>query len=159
MAGTGVRMYVVRSGTSATVSTPVSLAAATAKTVVSVFGTSGTTLALKRARVSFNSVTSTDVPALVEIGITTTAGTVSSFTPVQIVGSTMNAASAGGYNASAEPTYNRIFDSTYIPVNNGLMEWWYPLGEEPQCDPSQGLGLRITSPSAVSCLASLIFSE
>lgn len=160
MALTSTRMYVVRSGSSATNSTTVSLSAATTKTVVGVFGTSGTTIALNRARVSFNSVTSTDAPALVEIGITTAAGTVgTSFTPVQFTGSTLASACAAGYNYSGEPTYTRIIESTYVPVNNGFLEFWYPLGMEMQCDPSQGLALRVTAPQAQSCYASLLYSE
>jgi len=156
---TGERLYMVRSGSSATNSTAVSLTAATTKTVLSVLGTAGTTISLKRVRVSFASVTASDVPALVEIGITTTLGTVTAFTPVETCGSTLASACSAGYNATAEPTYNRIFESTYVPVNNGFVEWWYPLGEEPQCDPSQGLALRITAPQAQSCYASLLFAE
>lgn len=159
MASTSGRLYVVRSGSSATNSTAVSLSAATTKTVLTVLGTSADTIALKRVRVSFSSVTATDVPALVEVGIITATGTNTSFTPVQIVGSTLASSATAGYNNSVEATYNRIFESTYVPVNNGVMEWWYPLGEEPQCDPSQGLALRVTSPQAQSVYASLIYSE
>jgi hypothetical protein len=159
MAGTGQRIYMVRSGTSATVTTPVALSAATTKTVVAVLGSTADTIALKRIRVSFNSVAAADVPALVEVGIITALGTVSAVTPVQVAGSTVASSCTAGYNATAESTYNRVFESTYVPVNNGLMEWWYPLGEEPQCDPSQGIAIRVTSPSAVSCLASILFAE
>jgi hypothetical protein len=159
MAGTGQRIYMVRSGTSATVTTPVALSAATTKTVVAVLGSTADTIALKRIRVSFNSVAAADVPALVEVGIITALGTVSAVTPVQVAGSSVASSCTAGYNATAESTYNRVFESTYVPVNNGLMEWWYPLGEEPQCDPSQGIAIRVTSPSAVSCLASILFAE
>ena len=160
MASTSERLYVVRSGTSATNSTAVALVAATAKTVIRVLGSATDTICLKRVRVSFASVTATDVPALVEVGITSTAGTVgTAFTPVQIVGSTLASSCTAGYNASAEPTYNRIFESLYVPVNNGLVEWFYPLGEEPQCDISQGFGIRITAPQAQSVFATLVYSE
>jgi hypothetical protein len=159
MASTNERLYVVRSGTSATNSTTVALVAATAKTVISVLGSATDTICLKRVRISFASVTATDVPALVEIGITSSAGTVTAFTPVQIVGSTLASSATAGYNASAEPTYNRIFESLYVPVNNGLVDWFYPLGEEPQCDISQGLGIRITAPQAQNVYATLVYSE
>jgi len=160
MASTSERLYVVRSGTSATNSTAVALVAATVKTVIGVFGSATDTICLKRVRLSFASVTATDVPALVEVGITTTAGPVgTAFTPVQIVGSTLASSSTAGYNYSAEPTYNRVFESLYVPVNNGLVEWFYPLGEEPQCDISQGFGVRITAPQAQSVFASLTYSE
>ena len=62
MASTSERIYVVRSGTSATNSTAVSLTAATAKTVVAVLGSANDTISLKRFRVSFPSVTATDDP-------------------------------------------------------------------------------------------------
>ena len=160
MASTSERLYVVRSGTSATNSTAVALTAATVKTVVAVLGSAADTLSLKRVRVSFASVTATDVPALVEVGFVTTIGTVgTSFTPVQMVGSTVASSATAGYNNSAEPTYNRIFESLYVPVNNGLMDWFYPLGEEPSCDVSQGFGLRITAPQAQSVYAALVYSE
>jgi hypothetical protein len=154
------RLYVVRSGSSATNSTAVSLSAATVKTVVGVLGSSTDTLCLKRVRVSFNSVTSTDAPALVEVGIITAAGTVgTSFTPAQITGSPLASSAAAGYNHSGEPTYTRIIESTYVPVNNGLYEFYYPLGEEPLCAISQGFALRVTAPQAQSCYASLFYSE
>jgi hypothetical protein len=160
MASTSERIYVVRSGASGITSTPVALVAATAKTVVGVFGTAGTTLGLKRLRVSFASVTATDVPALVEVGFTTAAGTVgTAFTPVEVVGSTVASSCAAGYNYSAEPTYTRIFEALYVPVNNGVYECYYPLGEEPQADPSQGLAVRVTAPQAQSCYAALYYSE
>jgi hypothetical protein len=160
MASTSERLYVVRSGTSATNSTAVALVAATAKTVIGVMASSQDVFCLKRVRLSFASVTATDVPALVEVGITTAAGTSTAFTPVQVVGSTLaSSASASGYNFTGEPTYNRIFESLYVPVNNGLVEWFYPLGEEPQADPSQGFAIRITAPQAQSVYATLVYSE
>jgi len=160
MATNSDRVYVVRSGTSATNSTPVALVAATLKTAVVVLGSAADTIALKRWRVSFNSVTATDAPALVELGIITAIGTVgTAFTPVQIVGSTLVSSCTAGYNNSAEPTYLRVFESLYVPVNNGVYDYSYPLGDEPQCDPSQGLGLRITAPQAQSVYASLFYQE
>lgn len=160
MANTSNRTYVVRSGAATNTSVAVALVAATAKTVVGVFGTSGTTIALLRFRVSFASVTATDVPALVEIGITTAAGTVgTAYTPAQITGSTLASACAAGYNYSGEPTYNRIIESLYVPVNNGVYDYSYSLGYEPQCDVSQGLAIRITAPQAQNVHANLFYVE
>lgn len=160
MASSSERIYVVRSGASVTGSTAVALVAATAKSVISVLGSSTDTIGLKRVRVSFASVTATDVPALVEVGIITAIGTVgTAFTPVQTVGSSLASSCSAGYNNSAEPTYNRVFEALYVPVNNGVYECYYPLGEEPQCDPSQGFAIRVTAPQAQSCFASLYYSE
>jgi hypothetical protein len=159
MASSSERLYVARSGTSATNSTTVALVAATLKTVVGVLGSATDTICLKRVRVSFASVTATDVPALVEVGIITALGTSTSFTPVQTLGSPLASSATAGYNHSGEPTYNRIFEATYVPVNNGLAEWYYPLGEEPMAAISQGFGLRVTAPQAQNCFASLTYSE
>lgn len=159
MASTSDRLYVVRSGASATASTPVALTAATPKTVLSVMGAATDSIAAKRIVVSFTSVTATDAPALVELGITTALGTLTAFTPVQHCGHTVPSSCTAGYNATVEPTFQRVIDARYVPVNNGLIEWWYPLGEEPQCDASQGFALRITAPQAQSVYASLIYSE
>lgn len=159
MASTAERIYVARSAASATASSPVALSAAASKTVLCVLGSANDTIALKRVRVSFNSVVVTDVPATVEVGIITALGTYTGTTPVQIVGSTLASSATAGFNATAEPTYNRVFDTMFVPVNNGLYDWFYPLGEEPSCDPGQGFGLRITSPQANSCYAALTYSE
>jgi hypothetical protein len=157
--GASTRLYVVRSGAAANTSVAVATVAATAKTVVSVFGTAATTLACKRWRVSFNSVVATDAPALVEFGITTAAGTVSAFTPVQYGGQSVASIAAGGYNATVEPTYNRIVEALYVPVQNGVYEYSFSLGEETVLAASQGFGIRVTSPQAQSVYAAIFYGE
>lgn len=159
MARTSERLYVARSGTSATNTTAVSLSAATAKTPVAVLGSANDSISLLRVKVSFNSVTATDVPAVVEVGIITALGTSTSFTPVQWCGHTLASSASAGYNHTVEPTYTRILDSFYAPVTMGLVSEWSPLGDEVQCDASQGLAVRVTSPSAVSVLASILYAE
>lgn len=160
MARNSERLYVVRSGTSATNTTAVALSAATAKTVIQVLGTAATTLSLVRVRISFDGVTATAVPATVEVGIITAAGTVgTAFTPAQVTGSPMASPAAAGYNSTAEPTYNRIVDSFYVPVMMGHFTDWTPLGEEPLAAVSQGFGIRVTAPAAVNCLATLLYAE
>jgi hypothetical protein len=159
MASSPERLYVARSGTSATNTTAVALVAATAKTVLSVLGTANDTIGLKRVRVSFNSVTATDAPATVEVGIISTLGTVTSFTPVQNTGRVLASSASAGYNATVEPTYQRVIDAMYVPLQQGLFEWWYPLGDEMQADVSQGFGLRITAPVTASVLASILYAE
>lgn len=159
MATNALRTYVARSGTSATNTTGVALTAATAKTVVAVLGAASDTIALIRVKVSFASATSTDAPATVEIGVITALGTVSSFTPVQWSGTTQASSATAGYNATVEPTYNRIVDSMYLPVFNGSYGEWVPLGFEPQVGASNGFAIRVTSPAAATCLASILYGE
>jgi hypothetical protein len=153
------RVYLARSGAAQNTSTPVALVAATAKTVVSTLGTANTTLALFRWRVSFNSVAATDAPALVEVGIVSTLGTVTAFTPSQIFGTSVASVATAGYNATVEPTYVRLVESLYVPVNNGVYEYTYSLGTEAVCAASQGLAIRVTAPQAQSCYASIFYAE
>lgn len=159
MARTSERLYVVRSGTSATNTTPVALAAGTAKTVVGVLGAATDTLSMVRLEVSFDGITATAVPAVVELGIITALGTTTAFTPVQSTGSPANSTASAGYNATVEPTYSRILWSRYVPVTMGLLLEWIPLGEEPLAAVSQGFAVRVTAPAAVNCLASITYAE
>lgn len=159
MASTSERIYVTRPSAAVTSSVAVATVAATAKTVVSVLGSAADSICLKGFTISFASVTATDVPALVEIGIITTGGTNTATTANQIKGHTLASSCTSGYNHTAEPTYNRIIRSHHVPVNNGVYEFYYPLGDEPQCDASQGFGIRVTSPQAQSVHANLIYSE
>jgi hypothetical protein len=96
---------------------------------------------------------------LVEVGIITAAGTNTSYTPAQITGSPLASSATAGYNSSAEPTYNRILWSKYVPVFMGTYTEWIPLGEEPLAAISQGFGLRVTAPAIVNCFASLTYAE
>lgn len=159
MASTSERIYVARPSAAQTSSIAVATVAATAKTVVGVLGSSTDSICLKGFVISFASVTATDVPAVVELGIITALGTSTSTTPVQTSGHTLASSCTAGYNHTVEPTYNRIFRTHHVPVNNGVYEFYYPLGEEPQCDVSQGFAMRVTSPQAQSVFAHLIYSE
>lgn len=159
MATNALRTYVARSGTSATNTTAVSLSAATAKSVVAVLGASSDTIGLIRVKVSFASATATDAPAICEVGIITALGTTTSFTPVQQSGSPVASSATAGYNATVEPTYTRVIDSFYVPVFNGSYGEWEPLGFEPAAAVSQGFAIRVTSPAAATCLASILYGE
>lgn len=159
MARNSERLYVARSGSSATNTTAVAMVAATAKTVVQVIGSSTDTIVPVRFKISFDGVTTTAVPPVIELGIITAAGTNTAFTPVQMSGSPLASSATAGYNSSAEPTYNRIFDSFYFPALMGTYEGWFPLGDEPLCAISQGVGIRITAAAVVNCLASITYSE
>jgi hypothetical protein len=159
MARNSERLYVARSGSSATNTTAVALVAATAKSVAGVLGSSTDTISLVRVKLSFDGVTPTAVPAIVEIGIISALGTMSSFTPGQLTGRVLASSCTAGYNATVEPTFVRLIDSFYAPVLMGNLTEWVPLGEEAVCDPSQGFAVRVTAPAVVNCLPSLYYAE
>lgn len=153
------RIYVAKAG-SATASTPVALTAGTAKSVVGVLGASTDTPVVVEIGISFDSVTSSAVPALVELGRITALGTMTAFTPVQTKGISLASSCSAGYNATAEPTYNAVLRSWYVPVFNGLWSIQFPLGREPSVlAVSQGFALRVNAPAAVNCHPYIEYSE
>jgi hypothetical protein len=154
------RTYVVRSGSSATNSTTVALGAATAKSVIAFLGSSTDTLALIEFTVSFPSVTATDVPAVVELGEISALGTMTAFTPIQDAGPILASSATAGHTATVEPTYQNIRRTFYCPIQNGVFAMQFPLGREPTVQAvSRGFAIRVTSPSATNCYASLVYAE
>lgn len=153
------RGYVARSGTSATNTTPVALAAATAKTVVAMLGAASDTLNVDEIGISFDGVTSAAVPAIVELIEISTLGTMTGFTPLQLYGPVQASSATAGYNASGEPTVQAVRAAWYVPVFNGLFVMQYPLGKESEVAASRGFGLRVTAPAVVNCLPYIAFSE
>lgn len=122
-----------------------------AKTALMAIAPAGHGLAVCEMGVSFDGVTSSAVPATVELVQSTqaTAGT-SGVTPTitQIRGrSTGGSAPTGGSNYTAEPTVLTRLKIWYIPQFMGTFVIQYPLGRESESDSSGGtikaLGIRI----------------
>ena len=133
-------------------------ATAGAKTFMMAIAPAGHGLALTEFAISMDGVTSTAVPALVEIVTSTqaTAGT-SGVTPTitQVRGrATGGSAPTGGGNYTAEPTALVSVGRFYVPQYMGLLIVQFPLGREIECDASGGtikaLGLRITVTAGVN---------
>lgn len=126
----------------------VSLSAATAKTLVQLVPASNTPVDLVELGVSFNGVTATDVPVLVELLRQSTAGTSSALT---LVGDREHESAAAKTTAlqtfTAEPTAGNILRSWYVTPVGGLFVIQFPLDREIAAL-SNRLGLRCTAPSA-----------
>jgi hypothetical protein len=129
-----------------------------AKTALMAIAPAGRGLALTEFAVSFNGVTSTAVPALVEIVRSTQAGAGTSGvapTITQIRGrNTTGTAPTGGSNYTAEPTVLTRVAVWYIPVFMGSFTYQFPLGREIETDSSggtvRGIGIRINVPANVT---------
>lgn len=135
-------------------------AATGAKTFMMAISPAGHGLALTEFGISLDGVTSSAVPARLDVVQSTqaTAGT-SGVTPTitQIRGrGTGGSAPTGGGNYTAEPTTLTIVKTLYIPQYNGLLIIQLPLGREIECDSSggtvKGLGLRINTSATVNVL-------
>lgn len=134
-----------------------------AKTVLNAIAPSGHGLALVHFDISFDGVTSTAVPAAVDVVSSTQAGAgTSGVTPTitQVRGrSSGGSAPTGGSNYTAEPTVLVNLRKLYIPQLMGTYSYDFPLGREFECDASGGtikaLALRGNVTANVNALANM----
>ena len=152
--------YVVKTGTTAT-----ALVGATAKTVVNLIAAATKSALVTEFSISFDGVTASAVPVLVDLGYSTqaTAGTPgTSPTPTQIRGRG-TAALTAAVDYSAEPTALTAFKHWLVTPNGGLLVIQFPLGRESQGDLSGGTNkaqfLRGNAPANVNCRAYMEFEE
>lgn len=139
----------------------VSLSASTAKTVLQIATPSSTRAKIVGFSISFNSVTTTDAPAVVDLLRQTTAGTGgSSATLAPLDPDAPASQSTGLYDiSSAEPSAGSVLWSGYVTPVGGLFVYNFADGEEPVLDVSNRIGIRVNSPAAVSAIATLTYAE
>lgn len=156
-----------KSGYTITTGGVVALAAATAKTVLGV--KSGATTAnhgvdLKKFRISFDGVTATAVPALIEVCACTFGanppGTASTtVTPVQVYGRTASTGFTAAKTWTTEPTTLTVLEEFLLTPFGGVLLYDWPLGDSPDSPLGEGFALRITAPAVVNCRASMWFER
>ncbi len=139
-----------------------------AKTVLNVIAPAANGIVLVAFEISFDGITASAVPALVEICQSTqaTAGTSagSAPTPVQIRGRVITSGTVPttGHNYTAEPTVLTPVKQWYISPTNGL-SLQFPLGREIECDPSGGtikaIALRVNVTANVNIRAGFEFEK
>lgn len=132
------------------------------KTVLNTIAPAGHGLSLVEFGISFDGVTASAVPAVVQICQSTQAGAgtgAASFpTPVQVRGvATGGSAPTGAHNYTAEPTTLTVIRQWFVSPNGGLFVYPVPLGREIECHSSGGtikaLCIRINTTATVNCLA------
>lgn len=143
----------------------VALAAATAKTICGVKAHANSGLVLLGYRCSFDGVTATAVPVLVELCYTTWAtnspGTNStSTTPQQRNGRPLTAGFTSGKTWTAEPTVLSVRgEEELIPAFMGGIVYDFPLGTELDTALAEGFAIRCTAPAIVNVRGSLIVAR
>ena len=139
------------------------LAAATAKTVLSLITAANALTRIVELYVGFDGVTATAIPPTVELCYSTQAGAgTPGTTPtiVQIRGATRTVQATGAQNYSAEPTVLTVWKSWLIPAYNGSLLIQAPLGREPeQIVTADALCIRVTAAAIVNCRAYIEFEE
>jgi hypothetical protein len=136
-------------------------AATGAKTVLNIVAGANQPIAILEWGVSFDGVTSSAVPATVNLCQSTqaTAGTAGGSPPavVQVTGRTIAAQFTVAHNFTAEPTALTIIEQVYVPQFMGVYVKQYPLGQEPETDLSGGtvkaLAIRVNTSATVNVLA------
>jgi hypothetical protein len=110
-----------------------------------------TILAVNGAWVSFDGVSNTGVPVIVEILTQTTAGTVTARNPQKTKDTATALGATGGVNASAEPTAGNVLKTFHVHPQAGVI---MPLDFDKEIEVAGGarLGMRITAPANVNCL-------
>jgi hypothetical protein len=133
------------------------LTAATAKTIVAVLAPAQFGADLVTFELSFDSATSTAVPALWELCSLTgaTAGTSTAVTVQQVSGRVITAGFTGATNYTAEPTVLTPIRSDFVPVYGGLIVVELPTLGGYDSAVSQGFALRITAPAPVNARGTL----
>ena len=128
-------------------------------TNLNVIAPAGHGLALVEFGISFDGVTASAVPVLVEIGTGTQAGAgtgaASPPTPVLVRGrATGGSAPTEIHNCTAEPTAQTVLRQWLVSPNGGLFVYPLPLGREIECDSSGGTAkaifARVTSAATVN---------
>lgn len=136
-------------------------ATAGAKTVLNAIAGANQAISIFEWGISFDSSTSTQTPATVELCQSTqgAAGTSAGSIPavVQVGGRAITAQFTVGHNYTAEPTTLTVIEQFYIPQYMGWFYKQYPLGQEPDTDLSGGtvkaLALRVNVTANVNVKA------
>ena len=136
-------------------------ATAGAKTALNIIAGANQAVLLKSVTIAMDGVTSSAVPATVDICQSTQAGAGTgsgSPTITQASGRTLAAQATVAANFSAEPTVLTTLEKFYVPQFMGLFRYNLPLGDEYETDFSGGtvkaLAVRINVTANVNVLVS-----
>lgn len=133
----------------------------TIKTIVGVKAHANSGLSLTGFVVSFDGVTASAVPVLVEVSYCTWAtnspGTAStSTTPRQIQGRVLTAGFTSGKTWTTQPTVlTPAFPAFTLTPNGGTLIYDFPLAEEPDTALAEGFALTVTAAATVGVRAGL----
>jgi hypothetical protein len=137
----------------------VALSAATAKTVIQLVAATNHRVKVLRWGVFFDGVSVSAEPVQVRLLRQTTAGTMSSLTPVKLddsLAETLQTTSQ--HTATAEPTAGDVVDVVEVHPQSGY-EIIYPLGQEVIIGGGDRLGIECTAPAGVNVRAKIVFEE
>jgi hypothetical protein len=137
-----------KAGYTVTTEGAVALAAAgTAKTILAIIAPAQFGIDLKKVYFSFDGVTASEKPILVEIVRFTTDGTGTAVTVAQAYGPTITAGFTAKKNYGTEPTTPTVLAALEFDPNKGSVIYDWPLAETYDTAVSQVMGVRMTIPT------------
>ncbi len=153
-----------KAGYSAPAGAAVALAAATAKTVVGVLAPAQFGVDWTSWSVSFDGISATNAPVLVELCTCTFAtnppGTSSTtITVQQDYGRAIVTGFTAAYGWTVEPTVITPFDSLTLTPNGGLIVRDFQFGRTPDSAVSAGFCIRCTAGAAVNARGGMYFER
>lgn len=130
------------------------------KTIIQGVAASNHRVLLKGWSIKFDGVTASAVPVLVELLRQSTAGTMSSLTPVKLNDSDDETLQTTfQHTATVEPTAGDILESHYIHPQGGSFDVYYPAGSEPPIKGGGRIGIRVTAAVTVNVSATMSCEE
>ena len=156
-----------KAGYAVTTSAAVALSAATAKTTLMVITPAQFGIDLKKFRISFDGVTSSNTPVLVELVTSTnatnstpgTANTSESANIQQLYGRSITTGFTAFSASTSEPTVLTVIERFLLTPTGGTIFYDFPLGDTPDGAVSSGMGLRLTAPATVNARASMTWER
>lgn len=130
------------------------------KTLLQLVAPANHRLLVKEISVSFNGVTSTAKPILVQIHRQSTAGTMSALTPVKInTGDDETALSSAQHTATVEPTTGEEVMGENVHPQGGSFLWQAPFGGEIVIKGGERLGIAVTAAATTNAKVRIIYDE
>lgn len=136
----------------------VALVAATAKTVLQLVAPTNQRLRLRRWGVFFDGISSAAEPVQVRVLRQTTAGTMSSLTPVKLVAGPETVQATAQHSATAEPTGGDVLDVLEVHPQAGF-DCLLPADLIIDVPGGGRIGIECTAPAGVNVRAKVWFEE
>jgi len=136
----------------------VALTAATAKTVLQIVAASNHKIKILEWGVYFDGVSVTAEPVQVRLLRQSTAGTMSSLTPVKRSTDSEALQTTAQHTATGEPTPGDVLEVKEIHPQSGY-EKIFPMGQEIKVPGGGRIGIECTAPAGVNVRAQIAFEE
>ena len=128
-------------------------------TLIQVVGASNHGVLVKEWSISFQGTSNTASPILVKVMRQTSAGTMTSLTPVKDpAGTTETLQTTFQHTATAEPTASDVLFEEYVHPQTGYT-WQAPFGQSVKVDGGTRLGITCTAAASTSATVRMVCEE